>query len=117
MPLSDSHQLFRSGGCQIKIVEDCSNVLGYQDLFLVIDNRDPANPVGCPFLQNYGILSLEQVQVRAATYALVQVRIAQESAQLYYVIMNSISATGRDKISVWITDYTMPNGQPDGLML
>ena len=31
--------------------------------------------------------------------------------------MNSLSATGRDKISVWSADYTMPNGQPDGLML
>ena len=31
--------------------------------------------------------------------------------------MNSLSATGRAKISVWSTDYTMPNGQPDGLML
>ena len=28
-----------------------------------------------------------------------------------------LSATGRAKISVWSADYTMPNGQPDGLML
>ena len=41
---------------------------------------------------------------------------AQESAQLYYAIMNYLSATGRAKISVWNADYTMPNG-PDGLML
>ena len=31
--------------------------------------------------------------------------------------MNSLSDTGRAKIIVWSTDYTMPNGQPDGLML
>ena len=42
---------------------------------------------------------------------------AQESAQLYYGIMNSLSATGRAKISVWSADYTIPNGQPDGIML
>ena len=92
----------------IQLVKDRSNILGYQDLFLVTDNSDPANPVGRPFLQNYGILSLEQVQVHAATYALAQGRMAQESAQLYYAIMNSLSATGRAKISVWSTDYTMP---------
>ena len=92
-------------------------MLGYQDLFLVTDNSDPANPVGRDFLQNYGILSLEQVQVHAATYALAQGRLAQDSAQLYYEIMNSLSATGRANISVWSAEYTMPNGQPDGLML
>ena len=79
----------------IQIVEDRSNMLEYQDLFLVTDNSDPANPVGRPFLQNYGILSLEQVQFHAATYAIAQDRLAQESAQLYYAIMNSLLATGR----------------------
>ena len=92
-------------------------MLGYQDLFLVTNTIDPANPVGRAFLQNYGILSLEQVQVHSATYALTQSRMEQESAQLYYAIMNYLSATGRAKISVWSADYTMPNGQPDGLML
>ena len=74
----------------IQLVEDRSNMLGYQDLFLVTDNSDPANPVSCAFLQNYGILSLEQVQVHAATYALAQGRLAQELAQLYYAIINSL---------------------------
>ena len=92
-------------------------MLGYQDLLLVTDNSDPANPVGRAFLQNYGILSLEQVQVHAATCALLQDRLAQESAQVYYAIMNFLSATGRAMISVWSADYTMPNGQPYGLML
>ena len=31
--------------------------------------------------------------------------------------MNSLSDTGRAKISVWSADYTMQNVQPDGLML
>ena len=101
----------------IQLIEDRSNMLGYQDLFLVTYNSDPANPVGRPFLKNYGILSLEQFQVHAATYALAQGRMAKESEQIYYAIMNSLSATGRAKISVWSTDYTMPHGQPDGLML
>ena len=51
----------------IQLVEYRSNMLGYQDLLLVTDNSDPANPVGRAFLQNYGILRLEQVQVHAAT--------------------------------------------------
>ena len=76
----------------IQLVEDRSNMLGYQDLFLVTDNSDPVNPVGRPLLQNYGILSLEQVQVHADTYALAQGRMAQESAQLYYEIINSLPA-------------------------
>ena len=46
----------------IQLVEDRSNMLGYQDLFLVTDNSDPANLVGRSFLQNYVILSLELVQ-------------------------------------------------------
>ena len=77
----------------IQLVEDRSNMLGYQDLFLVTDNSDPANPVGHPFLENYGIISLEQVQIHAAIYALAQGRMAHESARLYYAIMNSLSAT------------------------
>ena len=36
----------------IQLVKDRSNMLGYQYLFLVTDNSEPANPVGCPFLQN-----------------------------------------------------------------
>ena len=101
----------------IQLVKDRSNMLGYQDLFLVTDNSDPANLVVCAFLQNYGILSLEQFQVHAATYALAQGRLAQESAQIYCAIMNYLSATGRAKISVWSADYSMPNGQPDELIL
>ena len=46
-----------------------------------------------------------------------QGRLAQESAQLYYAIMNSLYATGRANISVWSADYTIPNGQPNGLIL
>ena len=75
----------------IQLVEDRSNMMGYQDMFLVTENSDPTNQVGRPFLHNYGILSLEQVQVHSATYALAQGRIAQESARLYYAIMNSLS--------------------------
>ena len=67
----------------IQLVEDRSNMLGYQDLFLVTDNSDPANPVGRPLLQNYGIISLEQVQFQADTYALAQGRMAHESTELY----------------------------------
>ena len=96
----------------IQLVEDRRNMMGYQDLFLVTDNSDPANPVGRAFL-----FSLEQVQVHSGTFALAQGKMSQESAQLYYAILNSLSATGRDKISVWSADYTIPNGQPDGLML
>ena len=73
----------------IQLVEDRINMLGYKDLFLVTYNSDPANPVGRTFLQNYGIISLEQVQVHADTYALAQGRMSQESAQLYYAMMNS----------------------------
>ena len=62
----------------IQLVEYRSNMLGYQDLFLVTDNSDPANPVGRPFLQNYVIISLEQVQVHADTYALAQDKMTQE---------------------------------------
>ena len=43
----------------IQLVKDRSNMLGYQDLILVTNNSDPANPVGHLFLQNYGIISLE----------------------------------------------------------
>ena len=42
----------------IQLVEECRNMFGYQELFLVTDNSDPTNPVGRAFLQNYGILSL-----------------------------------------------------------
>ena len=84
----------------IQLVEDRSNMLGYQDLFLVTNNSDPTNLVGRAFLQNYGILILEQVQVHAATYALAQGRMEQELAQLYYAIMNPLSTTGRANISV-----------------
>ena len=94
----------------IQLVEDRSNMLGYQEMLLVTNNSDPANPVGSPFLQNYGILSLEQVQVHSVTYVLAQGRMAQELSQIYYAIMNSLSATGRAKIIVWSNDFTMPNG-------
>ena len=43
----------------IQLVKDPSNMLGYQYQFLVTNNSDPTNPLGCPFLQNYVILSLE----------------------------------------------------------
>ena len=92
-------------------------MLWYHDLLSVTDSTDPNNPVALPFLQNYEILALGQVLTHASTYALAQGRLAQESAQLYYVIMNSLSATGRAKISVWSADFSLPNGQTDGLLL
>lgn len=67
-------------------------------------------------ITQYGQITLEQIRAHANVYIAQQARCAQDSMQLYHCLMNSLSKTGLNKVTVWEEDYTI--GQlPSGPML
>ena len=84
---------------------------GITDIFLVPDRTDPNVPIVRDFLDNYGVLSLEDVRAHAATYVVARNRQDQDSTILYHAAINSLSTAGRSKISVWEQQYTVAGMQ------
>ena len=100
----------------IQLVEDRSNLLGYHGIFQIPDDINAGHPDTKDFLSNYGVITLEQVIAHAQTYVHLPTRDAQDSTQLYHCLMASLSSSGRAKISIWNTQYTV-NGYPAGVPL
>ena len=100
----------------IQLVEDRSNLLGYHGIFQIPDDINAGHPDTKDFLSNYGVITLEQVIAHAQTYVHSPTRDAQDSTQLYHCLMASLSSSGRAKISIWSTQYTV-NGYPAGVPL
>ena len=100
----------------LKLVEDRSTILGMVNIYEITDTTDPKHTVNRNFLHNYVVLTLEQFNVHVKNYVSTQTRDAQDYTILYYCIMNFLSATGRSKITVCGSEYTI-NGLPVGVLL
>ena len=58
-------------------------------------------------MTGYGQVTLKQVQEHAATYIGTHTRAAQDSLQLYYCIMASLTKEAQDKVRLSSKDYTI----------
>ncbi len=79
---------------------------GWDNSILAIPD-DIANPLGDTknLLTSYGDISIEHLREHAQTYIDQQTRAAQDSAQLFQAIYNSLSKEGRSKVTIWEKDY------------
>lgn len=109
---SDSSELFN---CDLdglwdflQLVEQRSNVMGIHAIYQVPHQEAPtAQTVTLPFLANYGVFTLLEVQQHAGTYISTRTRMAQDSIILYHMLWNSLSATGRAKVGIKSEDYVL----------
>ncbi len=96
-------------------VKDRSQMMAYHEIYQITDNS--SNPgVNRDFLNNYGALTMEDIRANVLTYINAPSRRAQESFQLYQALMNSLSVSGRAKVTIWADEYTI-NGIPSGVLL
>ena len=65
---------------------------------------------------HYGELSLDHIRTHVDTYIQDNTRAAQDSHALYTCLMNSLSTTGRNKVTLFKEDYTMAR-RPSGVLL
>jgi len=101
----------------LELIRARSEVMGWSQSALSIP-VDVNNNLGDTqdFLSHYGEIDLEHCREHALTYYNQQNRAAQDSMQLYTCIMNSLSRTGRNKITGFRSQYTI-NGVPIGILL
>ena len=85
----------------LQLIEDCSNLMGWANIYQIPDNNDPLQPVIRDFLQNYGVVSIDMIHAHVRTYIVQPTRPAQDSYMLYHCLMNSLSLIGRSKITIW----------------
>lgn len=76
---------------------------------------DIANPLGTGIniITNHGQVTWEHVREYGATYNTLPTRASQDAVQSYRCLYNSLSSTGRNKITVWRDQYVIndiPNG-------
>jgi hypothetical protein len=68
------------------------------------------------FLSHYGEIDLGHCREHSLTYYNQQTQAAQDSMMLYTCVMNSLSGTGRNKITGFRNQYTV-NSTPVGILL
>ena len=69
------------------------------------DADDPMSDT-MSLIDNYGVITLEQIRRWEGKYVHLQVRPAQDTWMLYQCLMNSISKEGKDKVTIWKNQYT-----------
>jgi len=83
---------------------------------LEVDVGTVAAPVLVNMLDNYGEISLAQVQAHAGTYVAQKNRAAQDSMMLFQCIMQSLTTECLDNVRNKVAAYTF-NGIPSGTSL
>jgi hypothetical protein len=58
-------------------------------------------------IEHYGTISLEKIRGWDAQYVDAEVRPAQDSYMMWKCLMNSISKTAKDKVTIWAEQYTV----------
>jgi hypothetical protein len=101
----------------IGAVDDRAYQNGWHDSILSV----PAiinQPLGATtnLVTSYGTVTLEHIQAHALSYVATHSRAAQDSAQMYYCIMNSLSKAGNSKIKIWKSQCTV-GGYKSGVCL
>ena len=66
-------------------------------------------------VDHYGERTLEQIKATVKIYINTKTRVAQDSAQLYYCLLNSLSVEGLAKMLICDPEYTI-DGTPSGVM-
>ncbi len=87
---------------------DRASECGWADVLDIPDDleNDPDGEASSILLR-YGVITLENVIEHAETYIDQETRQAQNSAQLYKCIMDSLTNEGRSKIMLFSDDYTV----------
>jgi len=92
----------------LNALADKAEVVGWSSILNI--PKDIAHPNNdlVDLTTNYGEISLVQVRAHASSYVATQTRQAQDSMMLYTCLMASLSKTGKNKITVYKHDYTVP---------
>ena len=101
----------------LNLVRDRAIDHGWDASILGIPN-DIANPLGDvkDFLNHYSEITLTHIREHVATYQGNQVRAARDAVQLYTCLMNSLSNTGQQKVTIHRAQYNY-NGVNNGVLL
>ena len=69
--------------------------------------KDANSPLGDTqsLIDNYGTIPIERICLWEAVYLKNKVRPAQDNFMMYKYLMNSISKTGKDKVTIWCNQY------------
>ena len=98
----------------LRRVEDRSVLHGFDGIMKIPGND--ANKTTRHFMTSFGAIKLSDIRRRARTYANAETRKTQDSQALYHCLMNSLSTTGRNKVSNLTDDYTI-KGTRVGMLL
>jgi hypothetical protein len=88
---------------------DKGDTMGWSKLFNVPHDiaHPAANLIHMP--TRYGEVTMAQIKAHVLTYVNLQERIAQDNMMMYTCLMNSLSPAGKNKITVYKSDYTVPS--------
>ena len=98
----------------LRRVEERSVLHGFDGIMKIPGNN--ANKTTCHFMTSFGAIKLSDIRRHAPTYANAKTRNTQDSQALYHCLMNSLSTTGRNKVSNLTADYTI-KGTRVGMLL
>jgi hypothetical protein len=97
----------------LSTLEDRATICGWMHILMIPEDANEPDEALLSLLQNYGRLTLGQVRAHAAIYIDQEDRMAQDNAQLYHCLMNSLTKEAKAKVMIWRQEYTV-NGFPCG---
>ena len=127
---SATYPLYAKGedhfSCESGRLKDFLELLGDRAFKYGWDNsvlgipEDPTDPLSNvnDLLRTHGTISIDTIHEHVLTYIRTPTRATQDSMQLYECVMKSITKTGRDKITIWKSNYMLGNPPlPSGVLL
>ena len=86
-------------------------------ILMVPSDSDNMLSEGENLIDNYGKISLEDIRIYEESYLTLPCRPAQDSFMLFKCLMNSITKTGKDKVTIWKAQYTVNTHASGNLLL
>ena len=80
---------------------------------------DPTQPLSDTesLIEHYGTIPIERIRQWDMQYLNAEVRPAQDAFMMHKCLMNSISKTGKDKVTIWKDQYTVLGRSSGNLLL
>ena len=80
---------------------------GWMDVLDIPSDATAPNDNLSSLTESYGEITLETIEQHTQTYISTRSRAAQDSSQLYFCLLNSLSEAGLAKATIWEDQYTV----------
>ena len=92
------------------------SIMGWKEILQIATDATRPHDDLRVLSMNFGEITMHEIKAHAYTYIAGQNRAAQDNAQMYHCLLNSLTVEGQAKVAIWEDDY-MVRGEGSGPLL